>query len=301
MAEQTEDELLLDIADELYALDLDAFTPARDARVRELKGHGDLPKRVKALKKPSTAAWVVNLLARHEGGQVEQVLAVGAALREAQAAMSADELRQLTRQRRQLTAAVTTQARGLAREHGLKVTEAVAEQVESTLTAAMLDEDCAQAVRSGLLLTSLASTGVDDVDVAGAVALPAALGFTARAREPQETPRPDLRVVPDPDADAKARAAAQEAVDEAAAELEEAEAALTEAAEAVAELEARGLQVQSEIDELKRRLAELDAAYEEVEEELGEAEDARSEAEAAAAAARRAHEAARAALDRLPG
>ena len=53
------------------------FTPARDAKAKELKGT-DLAARVKALKKPSLAAWVVNLLVRHETEQVEQVLTVGA-------------------------------------------------------------------------------------------------------------------------------------------------------------------------------------------------------------------------------
>ena len=100
---------LLSIADELYGLPLSEFTPARDARAKELKG-SDLAGPVKALAKPSTAAWVVNLLVRRETEQVEQVLAVGTALREAQASMSGEEPRSLTRQRRQLTAAVTTQA-----------------------------------------------------------------------------------------------------------------------------------------------------------------------------------------------
>ena len=113
---------LLEIADELYGLPLAEFTPARDARAKELKGT-DLAPRVKALRKPSTAAWVVNLLVRRETEQVDQVLAVGAALREAQASMSGEELRALTRQRRQLTAAVTTQARRTAREEGTKVTD----------------------------------------------------------------------------------------------------------------------------------------------------------------------------------
>ena len=113
---------------------------------------------------------LLDLLVRHETEQVEQVLAVGAALRSAQDSMSADDLRALTKQRRQLTAAVTTTARSLAREHGLKVTASVADQVEATLTAAMVDAECARAVRSGLLVASLASTGVDAVDVAAAVA-----------------------------------------------------------------------------------------------------------------------------------
>ena len=53
---------------------------------------------------------------------MEQVIAVGNALREAQQGMDAAELRALTRQRRQLTSAVTQQARALALEEGVKVT-----------------------------------------------------------------------------------------------------------------------------------------------------------------------------------
>src|SRR5688500_17522813 len=229
---------LLAIADELYALGLAEFTPARDAKAKELKGT-DLAPRVKALKKPSLAAWVVNLLVRHETEQVEQVLTVGAALREAQASMSGDELRALTKQRRQLTAAVTTRARALAREHGQKVTEAVADQVEATLTAAMVDEDCAAAVRSGLLVGALSATGVDEVELDRAVALPEALGFSAPAREAAEPAKPDLHVVPDPDRDEKARATAQEELDAAEEALAEATEALGSAAAELAELEAR--------------------------------------------------------------
>ena len=206
---------LLTIADELYGLTLPDFTPARDARAKELKGADkELSAQVKALKKPSVAAWVVNVLVRHETEQVDQVLAVGVALREAQAGMSGEELRALTRQRRQLTAAVTTQARRLAGDLGTKVTSAVADQVEATLTAAMIDEGCAQAVRSGQLLTALSATGVDEVDLAAAVATPEALGFEASTREPEPEAKPDLHVVPDPEADAKAVKAAEKALAE---------------------------------------------------------------------------------------
>ncbi len=191
---------LLEIADDLYGLPLAEFTPATDAKAKELKGD-DLGKQVKALKKPSTAAWVVNLLVRREQEQVDQVLTVGEALREAQASMSGDELRALTKQRRQLTAAVTHQARRLAADEGLKVTQAVADQVEATLTAAMVDEECGKAVRSGLLVAALATTGVDEVELVKAVAVPEALGFSrhgARRRaggaaRPARRPRPGRR------------------------------------------------------------------------------------------------------------
>ena len=81
---------LLQVADELYALPLPEFTPARDAAGQGAQGPTrSWRPRVKALRKPSLAAWVVNLLVRREAEQVEQVLAVGAALREAQATSTA--------------------------------------------------------------------------------------------------------------------------------------------------------------------------------------------------------------------
>ncbi|WP_246142675.1 hypothetical protein [Nocardioides rubriscoriae] len=290
---------LLEIADGLYALPLADFTPARDARVKQLKGT-DLAPAVRALKKPSLAAWVVNLFVRRDPGQVEQVLSVGAALREAQAGMSGAELRALTKQRRQLTAAITTQARGLAREEGVKVTEAVADQVEATLTAAMVSERCGAAVRSGLLVASLSTTGVDDVDVEAAVAVAAAIGFTATPRAAEAAPAPPrLSVVPDPDRDEKARAAAQEALDDAEAEVGEALTARDEAAADVEQLRARQLQIEAEIDELKRRIAVLEDTYDEVDDELGDAESVRDEAQASLDEATVARDEARATLEAI--
>ena len=278
---------LLATADALYALPLPAFTPARDARAKELKGTPEAAE-VKRLRKPALAAWVVNLLVRVETEQVEQVLAVGAALRQAQAAMSAAELRELTRQRRQLTAAVTTRARAIAKERGVKVTEAVAEQVEATLTAAILDEGAARAVRSGLLVAPLAATGVDAVDVAPAVAVPEALGFEAAPVSR------DLRAVPDPEpAAAAAAAAAAEAEraeqerlarewarEEAARRLRNARDDHAKAERRAHRLEAKVLQVQAELEELRRRLAEVEERAEAADDELAAAEDER---EAAAA------------------
>jgi hypothetical protein len=292
---------LLDVADELYALPLADFTPARDAKAKELKGT-DLAAPVKALKKPGLAAWVANMLVRHEGDQVDQVLAVGAALREAAASLDGKELRELTKQRRQLTAAVTTQARSVAKRLGVKVTQAVADQVEATLTAAMLDEDCARALRSGLLVAPLAATGVGESAAGAAVALPNALGFAATSAPPEEEVkpgRPDLHVVPDPDADAKQLASAKAAVK--AAESAEASARTTydEAEQAVTELEARAMQLQAEIDEHKRAIAELEETAEEVDEETEEAEEARTEARTALLRAEQALEKAAATLERL--
>jgi DNA repair exonuclease SbcCD ATPase subunit len=292
---------LLDVADELYALPLADFTPERDARAKAAKGT-PLAAQVKALRKPSTAAWLVNLLVRREPEQVDQLLAVGAALREAQAAMSAGELRALTKQRRQVTAAVTQHVRRLAGDEGHRVTEAVADQVEDTLTAAMVDAECGRAVRSGLLVSGLRTTGIEPLppeEVAAAVAVPDALGFAATPQAAPEPRRPDLHVVPDPDKQAKARAAAEKRLAAAVSAYDEAVEEHTAAVDEVGRLTARSLQLQAEIDELRRRLSELEDESEGLDEEIAEAEDVRDEAAAALRTATADRDSAQAAVDRL--
>lgn len=286
---------LLDVAAELYGLPLADFTPTRDARAKELKGT-PLAQQVKALKKPSTAAWVVDLLVRYETEQVEQLISVGAALREAQEGMDAVQLRELTRQRRQLTAAVTTRARGLAREHGLRVTPAVADQVEATLTAAMVDAGCAAAVRSGLLVSALATTGVDEVDVASAVAVPEALDYRVEHVEPP--PPEPLHAVPDLP-DTAALDAARAALEEAEQTYAAARSRQQEAAAEVDRLQALTLQVNAEIDDLRRRLAEAEQRATDVEDDLASAEDARDESTAALEQAARTRDDAAAGVERL--
>jgi chromosome segregation ATPase len=235
---------------------------------------------------------VVDLLVRRETEQVAQMIAVGAALREAQAGMDAAALRELTKQRRQLTAALTVRARALARSEGLRVTESVAEQVEETLTAAMIDGGAAAAVRSGLLVAPLRATGVDALDAAGAVAVPEALGFEA-------TPvAATLHVVPDAsgggaDRGAERLARAQAALADAEDEVAEHRRIHDDAAAAVERLQARSLQVQAELDELRRRLAALEESAQQVDDELADAEEERAEAESELAdAVRRRDEAA---------
>lgn len=306
MADDTApDEALLAEADPLYALAPGEFTAARDARAKQLKpDDAALAAAVKGLRRPSVAAWLVNQLVRREAAQVGDVLSVGEALREAQSQLSADDLRALTRQRRQLTAAVTTRARALGRELGQKVSEAVAEQVEATLTAAMLDAGAAAAVRSGLLVAALRSTGLDAVDVDDALAVPGGHGHVATVADdadgPAGGPGPDgpaLRVVPDPDAGEKLRAAARERLAAAQGEVDELDEALGELAEEIDDLEARGMQAQARVDELRRRLAEAEEQQGRIEDLLTDAEEGRAEHAERLAAATAERDAAQAALD----
>jgi hypothetical protein len=283
---------LVAVADRLYAEPVAGFTPARDAAARAAVSKEDAS-RIKALRKPSVAAWAVNLLVRRETDQIDQVLGLAGSLRAAAESMDGEELRTLTRQRRQLTAALTTAASRLAREQGVKLSATVSDQVEGTLTAAMLDPVAADVVRSGLVVTAFTSTGVSEVDVSAVCALPEAIGHRAA---PVEAGPPQLRVVPD---DGVRLEAARERVEEARVEEAAAREQLEHTAARAANLQARRLQLQGEIDELRRRLAGLEDDVESLDDEIEEADDARGEAEEELAAAERETAEARAALDKL--
>jgi hypothetical protein len=295
-----EDEELLAVAERLYAGPVEEFTEARNAAAKGVEKQ--LAAQVKKLKKPSVAAWAINLLVRSETEQIDSVLEVAASLRAAAEALDGDELRALTRQRRQLTSALATAARSHAREAGVRLTGPVVDQVEGMLTAAMLDPVAAQVVRTGRVVTAFTSTGVSDLDVDAVVAVPGALDVQATPRPAQEAPAhegpPDLRVVPD---DAAKRAAAQDALEEAEQHVSQAEAELAEVARSVDDLNARRLQLQGEADELRRRLAAIEDEVDEVDDELEEAQEARGDAEAVLREAEATRSSAQAHLDSLLG
>jgi hypothetical protein len=300
---------LLSIAEELYSLPPGEFTGTRNQWVKQTRAEGDadLARRVGELRKPSVAAWVVNMMMRHQGEQMTQVLELGASLRQAQADLDGDALRELTRQRRQLTTAVTHQGRTLAAELGQKVTEAVADQVQETLHAAMVDEDAASAVRSGMLVGALAATGVGSADVVDAVAVPAAIGMTARPRARPAAKHAELRVVPEPepepDDERRARdaqrKAAQEAVDRAVAAADEAQRRLRKAQKRVKKVQARTLQAADELDQARRRVAELEHELEGLDDEATAAEEKQDRAEQRYAEAQEALEQAQSSLSEL--
>lgn len=266
----------------LYGLEPAQFTRARNDRVKQAKADGDpgLAEAVKALPKPSTAAWLVNMMVRRMGDEIGQALEVGAALRQAQQDLDAAQLRALTGQRRRLTAALVRQAVTRASELGTKVSAAVAEQAENTLHAAMTDADAAAALRTGLLVRALEPAGLGGVDLDGAVAVPGAVELAPReGTEPDEAGEEAggrLHVVPD---STRAVEEAQEAVDAAEFVAENAERTLRRAEEKVRKAEARGLQLRAEIEELRRQIEERENRLHGVEDDLAEADDQRDAAE----------------------
>ncbi|WP_022885220.1 hypothetical protein [Glaciibacter superstes] len=165
---------LVSVANELYALPSDEFVAARNARAKAARDSGDkdLAVRIGELTKPSAAAWAVNMLVRHSGDQVDQLIDLGASLRQAQKELDPVQLRELTRQRQKLVAALGTQARSVAEELGKKPSNTAIDEVGQTLQAALTDPDAAIAVQSGRLIRTLTGTGWEPVDLSGAVAVP---------------------------------------------------------------------------------------------------------------------------------
>ena len=102
---------LEDVADELYAVPPEEFIALRTARADEAKAEGDRPlaKAIGSLPKPSTAAWVCNLLVRAHREEIEGLVELGDLLRDAQHNLAGDQLRALNTQRGQLLNALTRQ------------------------------------------------------------------------------------------------------------------------------------------------------------------------------------------------
>lgn len=294
---------LLAQADELYAYLPGDFTAHRDGRAKELKGTDPtLASAVKKLRRPTVAAWALNLLVRRDAAQIEQILTVAVALREAAATLDGEQMRELTKQRRQLTAALTTRAGQFTAAEGHPLSGSVADQVEATLTAAMLDAGAADAVRSGLLVSALSATGLDPVDLDAALAVAGVQGHlapTLTGPDPDQPRRPNLRVVPDPDAGLRARRTAQHALAEAERGVVRAKGALQRAQREVDVLEADGLRVQAELEEARRKVASLEDRAEQVDAALAEAEEVRDLVDLDHTEAVEQRDQAKSALDRL--
>jgi len=275
-------------AEELYGLLPEEFMAARTAAVAAARDSGDraLAKALQALRRPTVAAWSVNLLVRERRELVDQVVGLGESLRQAQAMLRGDALRDLTRQRRQLVAAVTQEVRSLATAEGQKLSDAAVRQVEETLQAAMADARAAEAVRSGLLAQSLASTGLESL--AEVLAVPPDVIEDAADAE-TESGKPSLTVIRD---ETRAVREADERVEAAGAAVRAASKAHAQATKKRKKVQAKVLQLEARVEELRtqladaeleaetavERLSDLDGTVEEVTSEL---EDAQAEVEEA--------------------
>jgi hypothetical protein len=145
------------VADKLYALPRDEFTAARNAAAKQAREQGDreLADRIGGLRRPSTAAWVANLLAREQPDEIRALVQLGDGLREAQQRLQGDELRRLSAQRHQVVHGLVQQAQALARAAGHPASEAVTRELSDTFTAAVNSSAAAQALARGRLTSAL--------------------------------------------------------------------------------------------------------------------------------------------------
>ncbi|WP_290805486.1 hypothetical protein [Herbiconiux sp.] len=173
---------LSEIADELYSLAPSEFVEARNARAAGVaSGDRERAARIRSFVKPPVAAWAVNALVRNRPDEVDDLLDLGRRMRDASTALDRAALQELGRERQRMLASLARSARELGAELGVPVSEAAATLVQHTFQAALADADAAEAVQSGMLTRPLASSGVDPVDLAGAVALPLRLASGGRA------------------------------------------------------------------------------------------------------------------------
>ena len=209
-----------DAAEELYAVLPAEFIAARNALAKQTRSGGDeeLYAQVKGLRRPSAAAWLVNLLARSDEG-FEQFSDLSHRLRDAQTHLDAPTMKELGQERTRVVAELVERAVALAKDADpqYRDTATVRDQVTSTLTAAVADPTAEAAVTSGRLVSPLSYAGFGEVDLTDAVATP--LHVVRQQEVKPAKPKPAKKVD-------------HRALDRARADLERAEEQLEEAEQA---------------------------------------------------------------------
>jgi hypothetical protein len=283
--------------DSLYRLTPEDFVSARDSLARALKSAGDkvLSEQIKALRKPTVAAWLVNQLAREHPDELDELLATGEVLRTTQASVLAGraegaQLQALTAGRRQQIDVLLDAARELAAEADRK--NPPLDAVDATLIAATADEAAAGAVRSGRLVKELNYSGfglseeLDDLVAPALRVVPkASIGTPAeKPTKPKAKPAgKPVAAAPVRDVAAEKRAAAEAA---AAAAVKEAQRGVNEALGAADD-------AQRAFDALSREIDRVEADEQRLTDELVAARQKLAEAKerqrVARGAARSAH------------
>ncbi|WP_433722192.1 hypothetical protein ACQP2Y_43010 [Actinoplanes sp. CA-051413] len=156
-----------DVIRALYEAPPEGFVAGRAAAIDEAKRAGDkeTAKRLAALRKPTVAAWLVNLLALRRPELIDELVELSTALRSAQRSLQGEQLRELSTQRRQVVSALVNAAQKLAVEDdpGLRTVKLPMAEVEATLTAALAEPDIAEQVRSGRLVKAATYAGFGEV------------------------------------------------------------------------------------------------------------------------------------------
>jgi len=290
------------VAVELYALPRDEFTAQRDARARRARaaGHRELAEGIKALRRPTVAAWLVNQLARERPGELASLDELGGALRAAHERLDGQDIRELSGERRALIDGLVRAAVRLASVAGVGVSEAAQRELDEIFGAALAEPAAANAVASGRLsstkeLTDEAAARWPAI-AADAHPRPAAVPSGADRRRPRAEPAAPARPTgPSPAAQrARAELAAAERA-QARARSRRSEAELGERRATDDEAAAR-----REVERLRAELTDAEQAHRRADQRVRFAARAREDAERGLRDARRRAEVARERLSALP-
>lgn len=157
---------------DLYAVGPDEFMATRSRLVAEARAASDkeAATEIGRLRKPSLAAWAVNLTAREAEDVVADLVDLGERMRSAQSRLDAAVL---TGMRKERDATVEVYVRAATRavsDAGRSLSPAAQQEVRATAIAALADEQASAAVTSGQLTRSLSYSGFGEVDLAEALA-----------------------------------------------------------------------------------------------------------------------------------
>lgn len=159
----------------LYAESPGRFIEARHDLVERLKEAGalDTAREARALRKPTTAAWAVNRIAREHPREMEALIAAGkdlaSAQREVASGGSVDRLREAASERRRLVDLLVRAASQTLKDAGMAAARATLDEVSSTLMAIATNQEAAERVRRGVLdkeLPAPAGFGDEQLDAA---------------------------------------------------------------------------------------------------------------------------------------
>ena len=240
-----------DLLDRLYELPPEQFIAARDEAVAAARKAGDraTATAIGKLRRPTVAAWLVNLLARRQPDLLGELLALGDALRTAQHELRGDELRELSTQRRAAIGGLVAQARRLAYEAGRSGRENLPlAEVEATLSTALSEPDVAAEVRSGTLTRATGYAGFGEPPRPRLRIIDGGL----RTKEPPAKRREE----PGQERDEADRAAAEKAAEAARTRAKEAQAELRRATEAELAAARAFADLTAQLDDLRERHAQ---------------------------------------------
>jgi hypothetical protein len=217
-----------DAVDRLYGLAREAFVGERDALAKQLRADGrrDEAAAVKALPKPTVAAWAANQAVRSQKRAARELWKAGDALSAAQDAVlagkgSGAKLREASERERAAVETLVDAARGLLGASGGDLSETTIERVRETLHAGAIDSEAREEVAAGRAVRERSPQGLFGAD-------PFAVPAPKRAAKTEPAPKPK----PEPKAKAKAKASSQDAAAERQREREEATERKREEAEA---------------------------------------------------------------------